>query len=390
MHAIKTITVGTTLLALIAMTTACDGNKFHINGEITEAADSLLYFESMTLNGPVTMKTVRLDKNGSFEFAGKKGEGPEFYRLRIHNQIVNIAIDSTETVTVHASYPRMASDYDIIGSDECLKIKEIATKQMHLQTQVNAIIASPQLGVPAVEDSVERVIAEYKEAVKAEYIYAAPMASSAYFALFQTIWLGNAPSLIFNPRYDESDVKAFAAVATSWDANYPNAERGLNLHNIAIEGMKNVRLIRNRDAQVVEADRVDVSGVVDLNLKDNKGAMQRLSSLKGKVVLLDFHLFSGDGSTERIMSLREVYNKYHDRGFEIYQVSIDADEHYWQQKTAALPWISVRVDDDNANEVMSRYNVLAVPTFFLLDKNTNAHKRDVQIDDLDAEIESLL
>ena len=50
--------------------------------------------------------------------------------------------------------------------------------------------------------------------------------------------------LIFNPRSSEQDVKVFAAVATSWDTFYPNEERGENLHNIAIEGMKDIRIIR--------------------------------------------------------------------------------------------------------------------------------------------------
>lgn len=124
-------------------------------------------------------------------------------------------------------------------------------------------------------------------------------------------------------------------------------------------------------------------------LKDNRGNVRRLSDLKGKVVLLDFHLFSGDGSADRIMMMRDIYNKYHSRGFEIYQVSVDADEHFWKTKTAALPWINVRMDDNNT-KVLSNYNVQAVPTFFLLDKNVNVVKRDAQIKDVNAEIEALL
>ena len=107
------------------------------------------------------------------------------------------------------------------------------------------------------------------------------------------------------------------------------------------------------------------------------------------MVLLDFHLFSGDGSADRIMMMRDIYNKYHSRGFEIYQVSVDADEHFWKTKTAALPWISVRMDDNNT-KVLSNYNVQAVPTFFLLDKNVNVVKRDAQMKDVNAEIEALL
>ena len=38
---------------------------------------------------------------------------------------------------------------------------------------------------------------------------------------------------------------------------------------------------------------------------------------------------------KRIMMLRELYNKYHAQGFEIYQVSLDEDEHFWKTRTAA-------------------------------------------------------
>jgi len=96
-----------------------------------------------------------------------------------------------------------------------------------------------------------------------------------------------------------------------------------------------------------------------------------------------------EGSTERIMMLRELYNKYHSRGFEIYQVSVDSDEHFWKLKTAALPWISVRVNEESG-AVLNSYNVQAVPTFFILGKDANVYKRDAQVKDIDSDIQSLL
>ena len=106
-------------------------------------------------------------------------------------------------------------------------------------------------------------------------------------------------------------------------------------------------------------------------------------------MLLDFHLFANEKSMQRIMMLRELYNKYHAAGFEIYQVSVDQDEHFWKTQTAALPWVSTRVDD-STDKVLQLYNVAQIPTFFLLDKNCNVVKRDVQIKDVDAEIKALL
>ncbi len=378
-------------IVLAAITvSSCNSRKFQVGGTIADAKDSTLYFENMSLNGPVVVDSVKLDADGTFLFKSDAGEAPEFYRLRIADQIINISVDSTETITVKAAYPSMAYQYEISGSEDCSKIKELALLQMRLQGQINAIAQNPDLGVDAMNDSIDRIMQAYKANVKMNYIYKEPMKAYAYFALFQTVRLGNTVSLIFNPRSSAEDIKAFAAVATSWDTYYPDAERGKNLHNIAIEGMKDVRIIRNKMAQTLDASKINTSGVLDIVLQDNKGVTRKLTDLKGKVVFLDFHLFSGEGSTKRIMMLRDLYNKYHAAGFEIYQVSIDPDEHFWKTQTAALPWVSVRDENGVNSRYLISYNVQQLPTFYLLGRDGVVYKRDVQIKDIDADVKALL
>ena len=382
----------TLALAVAAMTgvTSCNEKKFHIDGTITGAADSTLYFENMGLDGAVKIDSAKLSEDGTFAFEGTAPTAPEFYRLRIAGQFINIAVDSTETINIKAQYPQMATQYEVSGSEDCQRIKELSLMQSSLQAQINAIARNPELGAQAVADSVSRIVEAYKTRVKTEYIFKAPMKASSYFALFQTIYAGGQPVLLFNPRTSEQDIKVFGAVATSWDTFYPNEKRGENLHNIAIEGMKDVRYLRSQQqAEEIEASKVNTSGILDFTLTDNTGAARSLSSLKGNVVLLDFHLFADQNSMKRIMSLRELYNKYHAQGFEIYQVAIDGDEHFWKTQTAALPWISTRVDD-NTSSVLQMYNVQQVPTFFLLNRSCNVVKRDAQIKDIDAEIKALL
>ncbi len=377
-------------VAAIAGVTSCNEKKFHIDGTITGAADSTLYFENMSLDGAVKIDSAKLSEDGTFAFEGTAPTAPEFYRLRIAGQFINIAVDSTETINIKAQYPQMATQYEVSGSEDCQRIKELSLMQSSLQAQVNAIARNPELGAQAVADSVSRIVEAYKTRVKTEYIFKAPMKASSYFALFQTIYAGGQPVLLFNPRTSEQDIKVFGAVATSWDTFYPNEKRGENLHNIAIEGMKDVRYLRSQQqAEEIEASKVNTSGILDFTLTDNTGAARSLSSLKGNVVLLDFHLFADQNSMKRIMWLRELYNKYHAQGFQIYQVAIDGDEHFWKTQTAALPWISTRVDD-NTSSVLQLYNVQQVPTFFLLDRSCNVVKRDAQIKDIDAEIKALL
>ena len=385
---ISSIFMGTAV-AVFALC-ACTGKSFNISGTITEAKDSVLYLENMSLSGPVVVDSVKLGESGTFSFSEQAPDAPEFYRLRIAGQIINLAVDSTEQIEVKAQYPTMSAVYDVTGSEECTKIKELALLQMDLQRRIDAIVAAPDLGVSAVQDSVLRVTEAYKDQVKRQYIFAEPMKAYAYYALFQTVRLGQMESLIFNPRSSEQDVKVFAAVATSWDTYHPDAERGQNLHNIAIEGMKNVRILQSRQLSNIDPNLVNVSNVIDINLPDSKGQQRRLTELKGKVVLLDFHVFASEGSTQRIMQLREIYNKYHAQGLEIYQVSLDPDEHFWKTQTAALPWICVRDERGPQSEYLVSYNIQSIPTFFLVGRNSDLDKRDAQIKDLDAEIRSLL
>jgi len=380
-----------TLLLVFALMatlfTACDNKKFEVSGTISDAKDSILYFENMGLNGPEVLDSVTLDAKGDFHFTGKATDAPEFYRLRIHGGLINFAVDSTETVNVKASYPTMSGKYEITGSESNKQIQELAIKQINLQNRIEMLMNDPSTGVEQVRNGVSALLEAYKNDVRKNYIFKDPRAASSYFALFQTFRLGNAESLIFDPRHSNDDVKAFAAVATSWDTFYPNAERGTNLHNIALEGMKDMRIIKNNQArEEIDASLVQYAGTLPLNLLDNKGVEQSLTSLVGKVVLLDFHVFAMDKSAQRIMSLRALYDKYHAAGFEIYQVSEDENEHFWKTQTAAIPWISVHDDGTAA----ATYNVQAVPTYFLIDKTGTLHKRDSQIKDLEAEIKSLL
>jgi peroxiredoxin len=373
-------------LAVLVMA-SCGEKKFHVEGTISQAKDSVLYFENVGIEEVSVVDSVLLDDEGRFSFSGDAMEAPEFYRLRIAGQIINVSIDSTETVTVKAQYPQMATQYEVEGSENCAKIKELALMQIALHQQAIAVSEDENLSVKETNDSLMHMIERYKDDVKKRYIFAAPDKAYAYFALFQT--LGN--MLLFNPRADKDDIKVFAAVATSWDTYYPNAERGKNLHNIALEGMKNIRLQAYAEQQMaIPADKIQHTGLIDIALEDNHGKLRHLTDLKGKVVLLDFHVFATNESPQRILLLRELYNKFHAQGLQIYQVSLDSDEHFWKQQTAALPWISVREPRGLQSPTLAVYNLQGLPEFFLIDRDNNIVGRTQTIKDIEQEIERLM
>ena len=83
---IKTIVAGGFIVGMTALISSCVGEKFHVEGTIGNAQDSVLYFEHNGLTGFTTVDSVKLDEKGAFSFAGDKIDNPEFYRLRIAEQ----------------------------------------------------------------------------------------------------------------------------------------------------------------------------------------------------------------------------------------------------------------------------------------------------------------
>ena len=380
---LKTIVASIFVVGITVLMSGCGKKMFHVEGAISNAKDSILYFEHNGLTGFTTVDSVKLDAKGAFSFASDKVNNPEFYRLRIAGQIINIAIDSTETVKVDAKYPQMATDYSVNGSYENEKIKQLALKQINLQAQCQALYSEqPQ----AADSLVQQLIQAYKYDVSRNYIFKEPMKAYSYFALFQYIVVNNEARLIFNPAVDPEDNKVFGAVATSWDTYFPNSERGQNLHNITIKGMRDNRIAAaNKQNIQIEAEE---TGVIDLPLRDNKGNMHHLTDLKGKVVLLNFHAFSLPDSPEYIMQMRELYDKYHAKGLEIYMVSLDENEHFWKESVATLPWINV-YDNTGISEAYTSA-ATATPIIYLIDRSNTVVRNPAQIKNLPKEIEALL
>ena len=380
---LKTIVASIFVVGITVLMSGCGKEMFHVEGAIGNAKDSILYFEHNGLTGFTTVDSVKLDAKGAFSFASDKVNNPELYRLRIAGQIINIAIDSTETVKVDAKYPQMATDYSVNGSYENEKIKQLALKQINLQAQCQALYSEqPQ----AADSLVQQLIQAYKYDVSHNYIFKEPMKAYSYFALFQYIVVNNEARLIFNPTVDPEDNKVFGAVATSWDTYFPNSERGQNLHNITIKGMRDNRIAAaNKQNIQIEAEE---TGVIDLPLRDNKGNMHHLTDLKGKVVLLNFHAFSLPDSPEYIMQMRELYDKYHAKGLEIYMVSLDENEHFWKESVATLPWINV-YDNTGISEAYTSA-ATATPIIYLIDRSNTVVRNPAQIKNLPKEIEALL
>lgn len=371
-------------LVLVGMSACENGPKFKVQGEVADAENKTIYLEASGLEGIVLLDSVKLKANGNFSLAGARPEIPEFYRLRMDGKVINFVVDSTETVSIKAEAAKFDTDYTIDGAESNQKIKELVLLQAELQQKVDKLSQS-KLPAGIAQTQLATLINEYKNKVKKGYIYEAPNKPYAYFALFQT--LGG--YMIFDPLANKDDVRCFAAVATSLNNIYPHADRSRNLYNMVIKGLKNTREPRQENVEI-DPSIIKESGIIDIKLKDLKGKERSLTELAGKVVLIDFTIYNNTMSATHNLALRELYNKYHEKGLEIYQISLDADEHFWKTSADNLPWICVRDEKASYSNYIQLYNVTQLPTIFLVDRSNSLNARGENIEDLEATIQKLL
>lgn len=366
---------------------ACErsGEWFHVEGHITEAEDTMLYLEHLSMDkGAVQIDSVRLDAGGAFDLKGKRPGNPEFYRLRIGTQVVNLSIDSTETIGIEASLPNMTLGYSVTGSGNCDTIRLLNLKLDTLNRNIRSVAADRSLTLEEREKKIQDLIHTYKQEVKLQYVQNRYDKASSYYALFQMTDGG----MVFNPVSDASDVTWFSALANSWEMLYPGTLRTENLKNIALQGHRNTR---RRTIEInIDDEKVSETGIIDMGFPDSRGQERRLSDLRGKVVLLDFVAYGLQGMPERTLALRELYGKYHDRGLEIYQVGLDESEHYWKTMSERLPWVCVHCQEGMENDMLKIYNVGVLPTWFLIDRELNLVGRMELTDNLEDEIKKLL
>ena len=381
MKKLSNILLFTTLLCAVGCTKSPQAT---IEGHITEATDKVLYLDHIGVERTTIADSARLDKDGAFCFKVTQPECFDFYRLRIGHEVVYLSVDSTETLTLTATLPTMSIAYEVEGSEDNLMLKQLVHKQRELQYAVQQTVRDAN-SMTMAQTGIDTLVQNYKRDVRMEYIYPNPGKPYAYFALFQR--LGG--QLIFDPLTTRDDIRCFAAVATNLDLFYPEAERTKNLKNIALKGMRNTRPAQPVDYSALEG-KITEASIIDIALPDIDGMTRRLTDLKGKVVMLDFNVYGHPQSSARVLVLRELYDKYAAQGLEIYQVSLDSDEHFWKTAVENVPWVCVRSEDAPYSKEANLYGVQELPTYFLINRAGEIVKRDEMVEDLEKELEHLL
>lgn len=331
------------MLIAVAMLTACDGNKFHVDGTIEGATDTTTLVLEQSSNGEwFIIDSIDVDKNGKFSVSAPAPEVPNIYQLRLGGQSICFPIDSLDHLTINAKLPNFASDYTISGSEHAEQVMKIDKEAMQF----------------AGNKGTAAQMQAWKDQL-AKQIVADPSGIVAYYTINK--YIDGKP--LFDPLND-NDLRIIGAVANSFNSFRPDDPRTDYLVNLLLDGQ------RRRRAQSAPTDTVyaDVTSLIDIKLQDYDGKEYSLSKVAAdnRVVLLDFTAYTTDISPQLNKLLHDIYQSFHNRGLAIYQVSLDQDNVAWRQAAQNLPWITVFDPMSINSKNVGAYNVNGIPTTFII------------------------
>lgn len=381
------------LTALLVLSSCGSGEpSFRVQGTITGAVGKTLFLEHQGLTSIEAIDSVVLDESGGYKMRGDAPEYPEFYRLRLDQQIIPFSVDSIETITINSDAQSFATGYSVEGSTAAQKIKGVWLSQLDANVAMSNLVQrydAGQLSYQNFAHERDSIMESYKVGAQ-EVIFEDPKSPVAYFALFQQVD-GN---LIFN-IYDKKDSRVFAAVANVYDAFYPESPRRDHLYNLALRSLAVVRQLENSEqmtkVDAIPAENVREVGYIDIALADINGEEIRLSDVaEGHVVILSFTVMDADWNGAYQSQLLRLYERFASNGLRIYQVDLDQDSYVWRNRVSNLPWYNVRDPEGVYSSLIGLYNVTSLPSLFLIDRQGEIVMRVASIDELQKRIDDLL
>lgn len=373
-----------TLLLLFLVIAGCQRkDMFTISGTIREKTKDVIYLSRLNVNTLVLTDSSKVNKRGKFHFKAR-AKFPEFYHIGYSGQeFVTILAGPGEKIRINFNGNSLPDNYSVSGSlgseqVQMLEQRLAATKIRLDSLQQEYKKVSGQAGF---EKSDSALSARYLELLKdlrrknIEFIISNLKSMASIMALYQKT---DENTYVL---YDQRDLQYMKLVSDSLSAIYPNSP---NVRALTEDFKNELNRMYARQIQNIAETKSEVK--LDPNLEDINGRRIRLSSLKGKIVLLTFWSAQSRECIEDNLQLKQLYGKYKNRGFEIYQINLDASEEVWRNgvKFDDLPWISTR-EDDPGNPANARvFNVRALPANYLFDRGgtiagSNLFGRQLQI-----------
>ncbi len=376
------------LCAIASLGLACSGPSVKINGCISGAPNAKITLTRIGAFDQRMLDTLRANEKGCFTYKVKqKGKTFEPFFL-------SVTVDSLQAATLLVEQPgtigfesnKNSGKTMVEGSEGSLLLQEMNDLMIVSSHRFDSLLAVLKA---------HEGLADYQEIYKKiNYelgnVYVKHKRASLKFIMSHTKSLATIPALYqkfpngLSVYADKNDFVYFKAIYDSLQTVYPHSEYVLALKE---------EYDRRRNMVELETKMQNAAALnfPEIELPDVNAHPVKLSSLEGKVLLLHFWLSSDPQQRIANKDMEEVYNKYHAKGFEIYQIAGDIDKPAWARTVAtqAIPWISVCDGLGTASPAVRTYNVTAVPASFLINQKGDIVAKNPTLKELDAQLAKL-
>jgi len=370
------------ILFVLLISCGRKSNNTHINGTFSGQIEQNIYLEQITISDILLIDSAKTNNKGNFKFKFHINEKhPVFYNLRINEHNVPLLLSAGEKLNIN-SLGNISRNYMVSGSEGTESIKEYNNKVVRLKEAIDTLNAIYYMG-PRLDiiENLSRLLIEYKQDI-IKYVVVNSNSLASIYALYQHF--PTTGDRIFDKN---SDILYYKMVYDSLCLLYPDSPHVISLKK-DIDNMEHSRQADN----MLAAARAETTAFPEIDLPDINDKKVKLSSLYGKVILLDFWMSASPDSKLNNADLKEIYQEFVDYGFEVYQVSLDDSKAQWINTVFEqnLTWISVR--DMNGRSSMSArlYNVARVPANYLIDKEGNIVGKNLFGEELYSKIQEIL
>ncbi|MBN1986575.1 MAG: AhpC/TSA family protein [Prolixibacteraceae bacterium] len=338
-------------------------SEFVVSGKITHAEEKTIYFEELLVSGTKPLDSMKIGKNGEFKFQGETGY-PTYYLLKMNpGKHITLLIDSAEQINVEADYANFSYEYTVDGSPGSEMVKDLTIHLNRTLEKLDSLRALNDMYLtnPDYENLKEQWNEEYNQIIQEQVDYSTkfvmdnPFSMASILALYQK----------FDPQsFVINDLQTMRVAASALNSIYPGSAHVKALYANTLQILKDEE---TRKVQRFIQENGQNSPEIILPTPDGKEIA--LSSLRGKVVLLHFWAAEDRGSRVVNPALVEAYRKYKNKGFEIYQVSLDNNRIEWVDAIDQdnLSWINVG-DMKGCVQAVQTYNIQSIPYNYLLDR----------------------
>ena len=368
-------------LTTAVMLCACQSSKVKISGRFVGNDAKDVYLEQVLPLTQSVIDSAVLDKDGNYRFELKGvAKTPSLYNVIYDGERIPLLLAGGDRLTL-GSVGSVIRNYTVEGSSESELLRQFyqafVTGAQQLENMGTEF--ARKLTDEERKSLIKEYTAEYYRIRREQLRFIIENKSSlaAVYALYQRL---PGDTYLFN---GDSDVVYYRTVAEAIEQTYPESPY---LQSLMGE-------IARMDARISLSSQITEAGYPDLELSDIYGKKVRLSSLAGKVVLLDFWSAELGNSNTLNAELKEVYKKYADAPtpFEVYQVAVDSSKPLWitAVQEQQLPWISVSDLRGQASTAPRLYNVQKLPANFLIDKEGTIVAKNIYGKSLEAKLDEL-